>query len=73
VDDSRDLRVLGENPVDEHAIFDIAAVEREASGEFGAAGDEVIQDHRGVTGVRAGVSDRAADVTRTASYQDFHP
>src|SRR4029077_1959061 len=72
VDYRGDIRVLGEDPVDQLAVGDIALVEGDARGKLTAAGDQAVQDHRADPRVRAGVGESAADVSGSPGDQYLH-
>ena len=64
--------LLGEEPVEEVGVRDVALVEGALADELATAGGEVIQDDHVVTCVLAGGSDGAADVSGSASDEYLH-
>src|SRR5690606_5125621 len=72
VDRGLDVRVLGEDPVQQVAVGQVTVVEDPAGGELDPAGLQVVEDHRLDAVVQAGGGDRAADVPGAAGDEDLH-
>ena len=72
VDDRADVRVLGEDPVDQRAVGDVALIKGAARGELAPAGHQAVQDHRADPRVQAGRRDRAADIPGPPGDQHLH-